>query len=144
MKVRYRELPFRFIDIVPFFFLIGTVALVVYVIGASILTKNDVVINENYKGKKILVKRYKLYNTDSTYLAFPKPINHTATIEKIESHRHMTIKFENGETWRVKINNTKEYKVKQNLKVIHTYYPKEKTDIVGERWTRWKQKISSK
>jgi 16S rRNA C1402 (ribose-2'-O) methylase RsmI len=105
------------------------------------VTKNDVILNDNYRGTKILVKHYKPFNRDSIYLAYPKPVTNVMKITEVKDRQHLVVKFDNGERWRVSVTNAEGYKVGQSIKSIKEYYPKENSIIVGQEHTRWLEKL---
>jgi len=141
MKVKYKELPFKFIDLLPLIIILAAFSVLIYVIALVTVTKNDVILNDNYRGTKILVKHYKPFNRDSIYLAYPKPVTNVMKITEVKDRKHLVVKFDNGERWRVRVTNADGYKVGQTIKSIKEYYPKEKSIIVGQEHTRWLEKL---
>ena len=141
MKVKYKELPIKFIDLLPLVIVLAAFGALIYVIIVVTVTKSDVIINDNYIGTKILVKHYKPFNRDSVYLAYPKPVTNVIKITEVKDRQHLIVKFDNGERWRVRVSNADGYKVGQSIKSIKEFYPTEKSTIVGQEHTRWLEKL---
>ena len=104
-------------------FVIGwALFIVIWSFGAIAMTKSNVIVDYNYKGKYIKVKHYKAYNKDSIYEYYYKPKEITVEITgKHKRHIH----FLRGEELdahgdRDKIMNLKEG---QKIKVIEYFYP---------------------
>jgi len=142
MKIKYKKLKFNFLNLLTclLFIVIASPALIS--IAAAIITKDDVVINDNYKGKKILVKHYYIFNKDSIYLAYNKPETYNIKIKEITNSKHVIVTLNNGEVWKAKIRNARQYKVGQTLTVTKKYYPRESYTIKGGETIYWKGKIS--
>ena len=64
MELKIRKLGFRFDDLCCAFVLFLGASLIVFATSVVILTKKDVVMDNNYKGKYIKVKQYTIYNND--------------------------------------------------------------------------------
>lgn len=141
MKLKYKELPFKFKDVIAASLFCSVLLVFIYVVLALAFTNDDVIINDNYKGTKILVKHYKAFNKDSVYLAYPKPVTNIIKITEVKDRQHLVVKYDNGESWRVRVTNTDGYKVGQSIKSIKEFYPKEKSTIVGQEHTRWLEKL---
>ena len=112
----------RFKHIIAFFSLATSLTLISWSMGAIIFTKNDTIVDDNYKGEYIKVKHYKAYNKDSVYEYYYKPKE--LTVEIIGKHKSR-IYFLRGEKLaahgdRDKIRNLKEG---QKIKVIEYFYP---------------------
>lgn len=89
--------------------------------------KPDVIISENYKGNKILVKQYSFCNTDSGYFAYRKPIETTA---KIDHTHNEEICIDAGEIgYHIKVNKNHRYKDGQKIRVREIFYPEHKYEI---------------
>ena len=112
----------RFKHFIALFAIGWALFIVIWTIGAIAITKSNVIVDDNYKGKYIKVKHYKAYNKDSIYEYYYKPKE--ITVEIIGRHKSH-IHFLRGEELtahgdRDKIRNLKEG---QKIKVIEYFYP---------------------
>ncbi len=112
----------RFKHFIALFMIGWALFIIIWSFGAIAITKGDVIVDDNYKGKYIKVKHYKAYNKDSIYEYYYKPKEITVEIiDKHKSHIHFLRGEElvaNGD--RDKISNLKEG---QKIKVIEYFYP---------------------
>ena len=112
----------RFKHIIAFFLLATSLTLISWSMGAIIFTKNDTIVDDNYKGEYIKVKHYKAYNKDSVYEYYYKPKEFTV---KVVGKSKKYILFFKGEELVAKGDKNKIRKIKngQTIKVIEYFYP---------------------
>ena len=112
----------RFKHIIAFFLLATSLTLISWSMGAIIITKNDTIVDDNYKGEYIKVKHYKAYNKDSVYEYYYKPKEFTV---KVVGKSKKYILFFKGEELVAKGDKNKIRKIKngQTIKVIEYFYP---------------------
>jgi hypothetical protein len=112
----------RFKHIIAFFLLATSLTLISWSMGAIIFTKNDTIVDDNYKGKYLKVKHYKAYNKDSVYEYYYKPKEFTVKVVG-KSKKH--ILFFKEEELAAKGDKNKIRKIKngQTIKVIEYFYP---------------------
>lgn len=145
MKLKYKRIPIRFIEILPLAVILFSLGLVVYVIAAEVSTKDDVILNDNYRGTKILVKHYKAFNKDSVYLAYSKPKTHRLKINEIINSKYIIATVDNTERWKVKMSTTRDLKLGQTITATRKFYPKDITEIENDGIIIiWKEKLDSK
>lgn len=144
MKLKYKRIPIRFIEILPLAVILFSLGLVVYVIAAEVSTKDDVILNDNYRGTKILVKHYKAFNKDSVYLAYSKPKTHRLKINEIINSKYIIATVDNTERWKIRTS-TRNLKLGQTITVTRKFYPKDITEIENDGIIIiWKEKLDSK
>lgn len=145
MRLKYKKIPITFIEILPLAVILFSLGLVVYVIAAKVSTKDDVVLNNNYRGTKILVKHYKAFNKDSVYLAYSKPKTHRLKINEIINSRYIIATVDNTERWKFKMSTTRNLKLGQTITATRKFYPIDITKIENEDITIiWKERLDSK
>lgn len=132
MELEIRKLGFRFKDLCCVFVLFLCAYLVVFATSVVILTKKDVVMDNNYKGKYIKVKQYTIYNNDSTIKYFKKPIKTTANITSIcKNHIHVSV---DGYEYVVDINKKHHsYKEGNKIIVLERFYPENKVELTNSK-----------
>lgn len=144
MKLKYKRIPIRFIEILPLAVILFLLGLVVYITAAEVSTKHDVILNDNYRGTKILVKHYKAFNKDSVYLAYSKPKTHRLKINEIINSKYIIATVDNTERWKVRTS-TRNLKLGQTITVTRKFYPKDITEIENDGIIIiWKEKLDSK
>jgi len=144
-EIKFKRIKLGFTDML-FFMGIALFILLCSVFVHSIVTSppSDEIVDEHYKGNRILVKEYKREKikeagtTKYAYIlkSYPRPKEYKLKVIKINDWS-IDVKFENNETYRASVNDPYKYKKGQTITATKVYYPKKITTIKGEENTVW-------
>lgn len=144
-EIKFKRIKFGFADMM-FYMFIALVTLICsfFVHYAVTFPPSDEIVDEHYKGNRILVKEYKrekIKEADTTKYAYilksyPRPKEYKLKVIKINDWS-INVKFENNEIYRASVNDPHKYKKGQTITATKVYYPKKITTIKGEEKTEW-------
>ena len=130
MRVVFEEPKAKLGDVLLTMLLLGILSMFVICTIDICSRKDNVVIDENYKGKYIKVLHYTFLNRDSTYQYYYQPKE--VTVKVLSVSMHNDIEILDGKYHEIvhqeRLKN--KYKENQTIKLLKTFYPRvEYTDI---------------
>jgi hypothetical protein len=123
MRVVFEEPKVKLGDVLATMLLLGVLSMFVACTIDIFSRKDDVVVDENYKGKYIKVLHYTFFNRDSAYQYYYQPkevtvkvlgVNSSNDIEILDGKYHEIVRKNSLE---------KKYKENQTIKLLKTFYP---------------------